>query len=117
MKTTRTILKAAVILMAVASVFSCSRGARITGVVGDDPNDKIVVTLLDAGRYNVLDTVTTDKNGAFKYVVDVKKGQPEFIYLFHGDTRIASLLLQNGEKAIVKTDTLGNYSVNDRQAQ
>lgn len=111
MKTTRTILKAAVILMAVASVFSCSRGARITGVVGDDPNDKIVVTLLDAGRYNVLDTVTTDKNGAFKYVVDVKKGQPEFIYLFHGDTRIASLLLQNGEKAIVKTDTLGNYSV------
>lgn len=111
MKNTKSILKATVILMAVASVFSCSRGARITGVVGDDPDDKIVVTLLDAGRYNVLDTVKTDKNGAFKYVVDVKKGQPEFIYLFHGDTRIASLLLQNGEKAIVKTDTLGNYSV------
>ena len=97
--------------MAVACLFSCSKGAKVTGVVGDDPEGKVVVKILDGGKLNVLDTVKTDRNGAFKYNVDVKKGQPEFIYLFHGDTRIASLLLQNGEKAVVKTDTLGNYSV------
>jgi len=98
-------------MMAAVCLFSCSRGARISGVINDDPEDKIVVKVLSSGKYNVLDTVKTDKNGAFKYMADVKKGQPEFIYLFHGDTRIASLLLQNGENAVVKADTLGNYSV------
>jgi peroxiredoxin len=111
MKTSRTILRAAALMMGAACLFSCSKGARINGTVNDDPDDKVIVKILDAGKLNVLDTVKTDKNGAFKYDVAVKKGQPEFVYLFHGDKRIASLLLQNGEKAVVKTDTLGNYSV------
>lgn len=111
MKISRTILKSAVCVAAVACLSSCSKGAKITGVVNDGPEDKVIVKILDGGKYNVLDTVKTDRNGAFKYNVEIKKGQPEFIYLFHGDTRIASLLLQNGEKAVVKTDTLGNYSV------
>jgi hypothetical protein len=41
----------------------------------------------------------------------VEKGQPEFIYLFHDGTRIASLLLKSGDKVTVSADTLGNFTV------
>ncbi len=90
---------------------SCGKSTKISGVVADAPQSDIVVKLLDVNKYKLLDTVKTDAAGAFKYALDVKKGQPEFIYLFHGDTRIASLLLQNGDKVKVTADTLGNYSV------
>lgn len=99
--------------VAVASVLlsSCSGGARIEGVVADAPSSEVIVRLLDVNRYTVLDTVKTDKTGSFKYNVDVEEGRPEFIYLFHGDDKIASLLLQKGDKVKVVADTLGHYSV------
>ncbi|MGN0195719.1 MAG: redoxin domain-containing protein [Candidatus Cryptobacteroides sp.] len=90
---------------------SCSNGARIEGVIADAPSSDVEVRLLDVNRYIVLDTVKTDKSGAFKYKVPVGKGRPEFIYLFRGDTRVASLLLQKGDRVKVSADTLGNYSV------
>jgi len=107
MKSSRLIALAA----AAALIASCSRGARISGVVNDAPETEIIVSQLDVNKYKVLDTLTTDANGAFKYKLDVQKGQPEFIYLFHGDKRIASLLLQQGENAVVATDLNGNCTV------
>ena len=67
--------------------------------------------LLDINRYEVLDTVATDAAGKFSYKVDVKEGQPEFVYLFHNDVKIASLLLEAGDKVTVQADTLGNFTV------
>lgn len=97
---------------AAASVAAaCTSGARIDGAVESAPSSEVVVKLLDANRYSVLDTVKTDASGKFSYKVDVKKGQPEFVYLFFGDRRIASLLLENGDKVKVAADTLGNYAV------
>ncbi len=97
---------------ATASVAAaCTSGARIDGAVESAPSSEVVVKLLDANRYSVLDTVKTDASGKFSYKVDVKKGQPEFVYLFFGDRRIASLLLENGDKVKVSADTLGNYAV------
>lgn len=90
---------------------ACTGGAKIEGVVGNAPSSEVVVKLLDANRYTVLDTVATDAGGRFSCKVDVKKGQPEFIYLFYGDRRIASLLLENGDKVEVTADTLGNCQV------
>ena len=90
---------------------SCSNGARIEGVVADAPSSEVIVRLLDVNRFVTLDTVKTDGAGVFRYNVDVEKGDPEFIYLFHGDKKIASLLLQDGDKVKVTADTLGNYSV------
>ena len=90
---------------------SCGKSVRVTGVVADAPQSDLVVKLLEMNRYKVLDTIKTDASGSFRYALDVEKGQPEFIYLFHGDTRIASLLLQDGDRVSVTADTLGNYSV------
>ena len=99
------------LLMAAAGLSACGQKAEISGTVADAPDSEIVVRQLDINVYSVLDTIRTSADGSFSYKVDIKKGQPEFIYLFHGDTRIAGLLLEAGEKARVSADTLGNYSV------
>ena len=100
-------LFAAAVLAAVL-LSSCAGKTGIDGVVTDAPDSEVIVSLLDVNRYQVLDTVKTDANGHYSYKLDLKEGQPEFIYLFHGDRRIASLLLQKGDKVKVTSDTLGN---------
>lgn len=103
-------LLGASVLFALLAV-ACGKSTKISGVVADAPQSDLVVRLLDVNRYKVLDTVKTDAAGAFRYSMNVEKGQPEFVYIFYKDTRIASLLLQNGDRVKINADTLGNYSV------
>lgn len=90
---------------------SCGKSVKLTGVIADAPKSEIVVKLLDMNRFKVLDTLRTDASGFFRYSLDIAKGQPEFIYLFRGDTKVASLLLQNGDRVRITADTLGRFSV------
>ena len=103
-------LTAAVVAAAV-SLVSCSQGAGISGTLSDAPESEVIVKLLNVNTYEVLDIVKVSKDGDFAYKVKIAKGQPEFIYLFHNDTKIASLLLCRGDKVKVIADTLGTYSV------
>lgn len=96
---------------AVVVAASCSRTASVKGVVAGAPSSDIVVKQLNVNQYQVLDTVKTDASGKFSLKVDVAKGQPEFVYLFRGDRKIASLLLEAGDKVNVQTDTLGTCIV------
>lgn len=96
---------------AAAIAAACTPAARIDGVIGSAPSSEVIVKLLEVNRYEVLDTVKTDASGHFSYKVNVQEGQPEFIYLFHNDRRIASLLLETGDKVSISADTLGNYTV------
>ena len=41
----------------------------------------------------------------------IQEGCPEFIYLFYGDRKIASLLVKKGDHITVSADTLGFYTV------
>ena len=99
------------LMAAAAAMAACTTGAKIDGTVETAPSSEVIVKLLDINRYQVLDTVATDASGRFSYKVEVEKGQPEFIYLFYKDTKIASLLLEAGDKVDVKADTLGNFAV------
>lgn len=90
---------------------SCSEVARIEGNVEQAASSELVVKLLNVNRLDVADTVAVDAAGKFRYDVTVKEGQPEFVYLFHGDRKIASLLLSQGDRVTVNADTLGNYTV------
>jgi peroxiredoxin len=90
---------------------SCAHVANIEGTLEQAPSSEVVVKLLDVNKYEVLDTVAVDAAGKFSYKVEVEEGKPEFIYLFKGDRKIASLLFSEGEKVVVKADTLGNYTV------
>ena len=94
-----------------AAALSCSHSARIDGMVADYPQSPVVVKLLDVNTYKVLDTVMTDAAGRFSCKVAVEKGEPEFVYAFKGDTKIASAVVLPGDKLVVKTDTLGRYDV------
>lgn len=97
--------------LAALSLAACADKAHIRGTLADAPNKKLVVKQLDVNVYKDLDTVKTGADGSFRYDVDVKAGEPEFIYLYYGDTRIAALLLEKGETATVQADTLGRYTV------
>ncbi len=102
------ILTAAAIL---AVAMSCSDKARVDGVLTGAPGTQVVVKCLEGNSLVVLDTVKTGSDGAYSYKMAVGKGDPRFVYLFHGDTKVASLLLQNGDKVKVVSDTLGAYTV------
>ena len=97
--------------LAALSLAACADKAHIRGTLAGAPDKKLVVKQLDINVYKDLDTVKTAADGSFRYDVKVAAGQPEFIYLFYGDTRIAALLLEKGETAVVEADTLGHYSV------
>ena len=103
--------RAAAIVIAAALMAACAPKARIDGTLEGAPKDNVIVKLLDVNTYVVLDTVKTDAAGKYSYKVDIQKGQPEFIYLYYGDTKIASLLLEAGDKVNVTSDIKGNYSV------
>ncbi len=90
---------------------SCTTGARIDVTVPQAPGAMLQVRQLDLNSYKLLDSVRTDAAGRASYSVKLLQGQPEFVYLFYKDTKIASLLLQEGEKAVVSADTLGHYQV------
>lgn len=102
MKSFRILLLAALVLV------SCGKNTQLTGVVKDAPEAALTLQLLDVNRFQLLDTVKTASDGSFKYALDLE--EPAFVYLFHRDRQIASLLLQKGDKVKVETDTLGAYS-------
>ncbi len=98
------------ILAALAAVFfvvSCGPKAVIDGNVEAFASSDVVVKLLDVNKYKVLDTVAVNASGKFTYELEMEEGQPEFVYLYHGDRKVASLLLEAGDKVTVHTDTLG----------
>ena len=95
---------------AMAALVSCGSNARIDGTLTDAASSEVIVKLLESNRYEVLDTVKTDASGYFSYKVDVTEGQPEFVYIFYKDKKIASLLLEAGDKVGVVSDTLGHVT-------
>lgn len=99
--------------VAVAAVFSvsCSKSAKIEGNVSGAGDRDLTIRVLDVNKYSVTDTVRTDAGGNFSYKVQIARKQPEFIYVFYKDIRVASLLLERGDKVKVSADTLGTYSV------
>ena len=102
--------------LAALAVCACTDKASVKGCIADAPSATLVVKQLDINTYSVIDTVKTDASGNFTCNVEVAKGQPEFVYIFKGDTRLAGMLLEKGDKVTVKADTLGNYSVEGSEA-
>ena len=94
-----------------ALVAACTPAAKIGGTLESAPSSEVVVKLLNVNRYEVIDTLKTDEAGKFSCKVEVEKGQPEFVYLFYKDTKVASLLLEAGDNVTVTADTLGYYEV------
>ncbi len=103
--------KTLVFVLAALLAAACTPAAKVEGTLTSAPSSEVVLKLLNVNRYDVLDTVKTDASGRFAYKVELEKDQPEFVYIFHNDRRVASLLLEAGDKVNVTADTLGNFSV------
>ena len=101
-------LLAAAVLVAASS---CSDKAYVKGTLTGAHDTQVVVKQLSGNTLVAMDTLKTDASGAYSCKIDVLKGQPQFVYFFKGDTKVASLLLQKGDKVKVVSDTLGKYSV------
>lgn len=105
------LLRALAVLCAALAFVSCGKTASVKGTIAGVQEGEIIVKQLDINRYEVLDTISTGRNGDFRYRLKMRQGDPEFIYLFYGDTKIASLLLDAGDRVVVESDTLGHFSV------
>ena len=103
--------KIIIVVAAAIMAAACSTNAVIEGTVASAPSSEVIVKLLDVNRYVVLDTVATDAAGKYSYKVAVEEGQPEFVYVFYKDTKIASLLLEAGDAVTVESDTLGGFTL------
>ena len=90
---------------------ACGQKAVIEGSLESAPSSEVIVKLLDANKFTVLDTVSVNAAGKFTYKMDMQKGPPEFVYVFYKDTKIVSLLLEAGDKVNVVADTLGTSAV------
>ena len=66
---------------------ACTPVAKIEVTLDSAPSSEVVMKLLNINQYEVLDTLKTDASGRFTYKVNVEEGQPEFVYLFHNDTK------------------------------
>lgn len=102
------------IILGAAAIFTlvaCARTAKVEGVLDGMSSSEVVVKLLNINQYQVIDTLKVSESGKFFCKVPVVKGQPEFVYLFHKDRKIASLLLEAGDKVKVQADTLGSCRV------
>ena len=90
---------------------ACTPTAKVEMTLDSAPSSEVVVKLLNINQYEVLETLKTDAYGKFSYKVNGEEGQPEFVYVYYKDKRVASLLLEAGDKVNVSADTLGNYTV------
>ena len=91
---------------AVIGLAACTQTANIKGVISDAPASEVVVKLLNVNQYQVVDTLKTDAAGKFSCKVEVAKGQPEFVYVFYKDRKVASLLLEAVTKSLFRQTLL-----------
>lgn len=100
-----------VALLSVLSALSACTGAKIEGRIEGAARQEVTVAVLDFNRFQAPDTLKTDARGRYACRMDVGKGDPDFVYLYHKGRQIGSLILQKGERCRVVSDTLGNYTV------
>ena len=99
------------LLLTAAAMAACTGSAGIMAEIKDAGESEIVLRQQNINKFDILDTVRTDAAGRFRYKVKLEKGNPDFIYIYRNDRKLASLLLQSGDKVHVVADTAGNYSV------
>jgi peroxiredoxin len=97
------------LLLSLTAISCVKRGpvAVIEGEVSGMQSGKLVLKMLDVNTQKSIDTITVKTGGTFSYKVKKSDDSPEFYYLYHNDSRIASMILMPGDKVKISTDTLG----------
>ena len=85
--------------------------ARLEGRVEGLSSDTLVVEKLFVSYALATDTLITKPDGRFSGKVKFDSPNPEFYYLNYRGRRLVTLLLKQGDKVYVETDTLGHCSI------
>lgn len=72
--------------------------ANIDGVLAAAPSSEVVLSVLELDQISVLDTLMTNEAGKFSYEVEVSEGDPEFVYVYADGRKVASLIVEAGDK-------------------
>lgn len=97
------------ILLSVLLIAGCGKSKKATLKLNVDnlQEGKLVVSILDISKMNVVDTLTTNKKGEASVKLDLPDDSPNFFYVSYNGVQIASLILAPGDKVKVFVDTLG----------
>ena len=87
--------------IAFATAVSCTGGASVSGVLEGADGGTVVLRQLSG----VSDTVKVSASGAYRARLKIE--EPEFVYISRNGRQVASLLLDNGDRVKVSSDTLG----------
>ena len=85
--------------------------AKVEGTIEGAPASEIVIGKLDVNQLVILDTLTTDQDGKFQYELELKKGDPEFVYVYYEGSKVASLLLDADDEVAVTVPVEGMTSI------
>lgn len=97
------------LIISVLVLASCNQNkAVIEANIEGAAEKEFVIKKLNINKQEIVDTIKTDASGYFKFKADVIKGNPDFFYIYSGDKKLASIILNGGEKVKLKLDTLGN---------
>lgn len=107
----RKLFVAALLSFAIMSCVKHTSKAVIEGTITDLKSGNIVLKMLDVNTQIEVDTIVVKNGGKFSYNVKKSSETPEFYYLYHNSTRIASMILMPGDKVNITSDTLGLNSV------
>lgn len=91
------------------ALLSCSRGADVAFRADDLPSSRIAVKVLQSGALKTIDTLKTDGTGKASIRLKVEEGQPQFVYFYRGETKLASILAFRDDRIRVFADSLGAY--------
>ena len=96
----RNLRNAALALLLLAA--ACAPKTEVSGTLeGAAEATPVVVKRFDIGKYQVLDTVRTDSHGRYSYRAKVEAAQPEILCFFADDHKIATILVQQGDRIAV----------------
>lgn len=99
-------------LFVAAALLSSCTNTHVKGSFTSVPAGKTIeAKTVEGSALRTLDTIKINKDGSFAYDLKLQEAQPEFIYLYYGDTKLASLLLKKGDQVNVECDTLGRWTV------
>ena len=92
-------------------VCSCRQAYVRGNFVCGAPASTLVVKSPVGQTLKVIDTVQLSKDASFRFRVPVKRGEPEFFYLYKDSVKLSSLVLKAGDRVRIECDTLGSWTV------
>ena len=90
--------------------------AKVDGVIEGAPASEVVIGKLDVNQLVILDTLTTDQDGKFQYELEVKKGNPEFVYVYYEGAKVLLKPLKDFTKSPQTINTSKPKQVNSSGA-